>query len=176
MATGRKIAGHSHRGSANGSTRGKERQKRRAEVRARDPRVQAAMAEVEAERKKLDDLIAQQEAAPAVGSVQGALYSAAKKEAEKAVLKAEKAAAKIEDEVTPKIVVEKADPGVHPIWGIPMEGEDNFRFASITAGLMLKAGYNIRWVSEYTGLGYDDLKHYAELDEDGYGVVEVKDE
>ena len=70
----------------------------------------------------------------------------------------------------------KADPGIHPLYGIPMEGEDKFRFASLTAGLMLKAGYNIRWVSEYTGLGYDDIKHFAELDEDGYGIVEAKED
>lgn len=170
-------AGHSHRGTANGSTRGKERQKRRAEVRSRDPRVMAAMAEVEAERAKLDALMAEQAAKPAEGVVEGALYAARRKEQERALAKAEREADKIE--VPEDEIIEDVEPEEGPVIvkskidlrTLKQRGEDKFRFADMTARIMLKDGYNIRYVIEFTGLGYQDIKGYAELDEEGYGVI-----
>ena len=183
---------------AYGSTRGKERQRRRADNRERDPRYQAAMEEVRQQREALDALIEKQKLEPAEGKVAGAMNAAERKKAEEELLLAQarqdeiaaEAANQPEPEVIEPIRYEdfqyevdgKPYEGVGPVYPkfniktLPKEGDDKFPFASTTAQLMLKAGYHIAYVVEFTGVGYDELRGFP-LDHDGYGWADKdKDE
>jgi hypothetical protein len=75
---------------AYGSTRGKERQRRKADNRSQQARNQKASEETQAARDALDDLIEEQERNPAVGATEGAMYAARRKLAEEELAKQEK--------------------------------------------------------------------------------------
>jgi len=174
---------------AYGSTRGKERQRRRADNRARDPRYQEAMDQVRKEQEALDKLIEEQKQVPAVGAAAGAMYAARMKKAEEdlAVAKAAEEAIAAEEAVAEEAVVEYEDfevdgieivAPVYPKYstkGLPRESNDKFQFASTTAQMMLKAGYHIAYVIEFTGVGMDELERFP-LDDWGYGWPDRDDD
>lgn len=61
------------------------------------------------------------------------------------------------------------EPVETPSSELPLEGEGKWEFAYTTARRMLGAGYNVKYVIEFTGIGYSELADH-ELDEDGYGI------
>lgn len=71
--------------------------------------------------------------------------------------------------------VDVSDPEPETPFNVPLEGEEKWEFAYTTARRMLKAGYNIKYVIEFTGVGYNELAD-IELDEDGYGIKPEEEE
>lgn len=208
---------------AYGSTRGKERQRRKRDAREQQARNAQAAEETEAARKALEDLIAEQEKNPAMGETEGARYARERREREEALAQAERDEIEVAAEeardpeevgtidlpVRPCHKVAKreehlahewergglkiktvcngfsikapefAEPVVVPMSEvapeIPDTGEGFWQFAYTTARMMLKQGYNIRYVCEFTGVGKQDLSDIP-VDRDGYGIVEKKDD
>lgn len=58
---------------------------------------------------------------------------------------------------------------------IPDTGEGFWQFAYTTARMMLRQGYNIKYVCEFTGVGKSDLDDIA-IDSHGFGIVQKKEE
>lgn len=212
--------GKEFRGGQYGNTRGKERQVRKRNNRAQDPRNQAAAEATQQAREELEELIRKQQEQPAMGETEGARYARERAEAEAALAAAEQDEREIEAEefteetgitVIPKRPCHKVarreehdehewDRGGLKIktWcegftikapefaepinvkelvapEIPDTGDGYWQFAYTTARMMLKQGYNIRYVCEYTGVGKLDLDDIP-IDSDGYGIVEKKEE
>lgn len=161
----------------------KPRTVKQQEAREKDPRLRAAFEETDAARDALDALIEEQKTAPALGPTEGAAYALARREAEKRL--AEKEAreraeesrlameeALREDEEAKRVPTQVGANGKFSRRALPQKGDGNFRFALTTAQIMLKEGYNARYVCEFTGVGWEDLNH-LEIDPDGYGIFEV---
>lgn len=160
---------------AYGSTRGKERQRRRADNRSRDPRYQAAQAATQQAQDELEALISHQKEFPNWGATEGAFIDAQIKQKEEA-LAARQAEQKIiedEPEIEDKVsqpVVEVNRPRKFSVKRLPQDGEGKFPFASVMARQMLRSGYNITYVIEFTGIGYLELDD-IEIDSEGFGVI-----
>lgn len=207
--TGGGSRGREARGRQYGNTRGKERQRRRADNRLLDPRYQAAMDETHRQQEELDRLIEEQKKNPAVGAVEGALIDAQIKERQQKLEAAQAAeefareCSEVEESVTvpeklvPDTVIAPAPLNLKyeyveingksksitslpytaaPLRKIdkkklPKSGDGNFQFSTTTARLMLKQGYNIKYVLEFTGVGYEDVSD-LDIDEEGYGLRE----
>lgn len=58
---------------------------------------------------------------------------------------------------------------------LPREGDGKWEFAYTTARLMLKQGYNIKYVIEFTGIGLSELED-MDMDTEGYGVRPAEEE
>jgi len=58
---------------------------------------------------------------------------------------------------------------------LPKGGEGNFQFAMMTARMMLRKGYHVKYVLEFTGLGYEDVRDIP-LDAEGYGKIPGQEE
>ncbi len=180
---------------------GPDKATRKARAKAQDPRYRESMEATQKAREALDELIASQAENPAIGETPGAIYQRRQRELaleraqalEDEYARAELAAEIVENvpappdtpvvkKVTrPKIVeVESERVYVNTTHRIdtsllPKDGESKWRFAYQTARIMLKEGYNIKRVIEYTGIGYDDLSDIP-IDDEGYGLVEGDDE
>lgn len=164
-----------------GNTRGKERQLRRRNNRAQTFRNQQATEEVKRHQQDLDDLMAQQAANPVMGQAEGARIMAEIKARHRQNmaeidLKADQMESEDErvEELTNGVVAE-----TQPLLPkklkierrkLKKESEPKFQFAETTARMMMKAGYNIQYVIEFTGVGYDDLKEFP-IDDEGYAIV-----
>jgi hypothetical protein len=167
---------------------------RKVEQRSRDPRWTEAMDATRDAQATLDEIIAAQKANPAIGETPGAVY--ARRQAE---LRLESAKV-IEDEfANEELRIEEATKFtvVRPLnrppravevevecdrvyvkqthiidtRELPQTGDGNWRFSYQTARIMLKEGYNIKRVIEYTGIGYDDLADIP-IDSEGYVIRE----
>lgn len=170
--------GKEFRGGQYGNTRGKERQKRRRLNREQDPRYVAAMERTREAQAELEALIRRQESEPAEGAVAGAMYAAEYNKTHDAVMIAQAELEELNVEWDPETESVVAAEPVVKITDKPKKfstkklrqtGEDKFQFAGLTARLMLTAGYHIEYVLEFTGLGYEDVRH-LEIDSEGWGV------
>lgn len=168
-----------------GNTRGKPNiQVRRRKNREADPRWQAAQAETAKHQRELDELIEMQKQQPAVGPVEGAAYARAQAEREEA-LAASQAAQRLLDEAHDEAdtVAEETEPVQvaapkkkrFSTKRLRQEGEAKYPLAFTNAVMMLKAGYHIEYVIEFTGIGYLELDH-IEIDSEGYGVVHKEED
>jgi hypothetical protein len=173
---------------AYGSTRGKERQRRRADNRAKDPRYQAAMEEVRKAQEELDALVEDQKLNPAKGAVAGAMYATKLKNAQHKVLEAEtkedlvsgiKSAQSAGKETSLTTlngrVVDLSKSKSFSTKHLPQSGDGNFPFAPTMARKMLAQGYHIKYVLEFTGVGYEDVRD-IEIDNEGWGIVPEEEE
>jgi hypothetical protein len=147
---------------------------KKAITRERDPRIQSAMDEVREHQEKLNALIEEQRKNPAVGEAAGAVYAAKQKKAHEELLIAQAKQDAIEAGAASEEVPDEPASEPTPIKPkfstrkLQKESTDKFQFAGTTAHMMLKAGYHIAYVIEYTGIGYLELADFP-LDEDGYG-------
>jgi len=180
---------------------GKDKHTKKAEARERDLRYQEATEETRRAREALDELIAAQKANPAMGETPGAVHARrqrelaleraqviedeyAKKDFDEAIESSEEviltvvprdkkqAVAHIqraEVERTYKVFYHEIDTKE-----LPQSGDGKWRFSYQTARIMLKEGYNIKRVIEYTGIGYEDLADIP-IDSEGYVVEEETD-
>ena len=177
MARGREF-----RGGQYGNTRGKERQKRRRTNRENDPRYQSAMEATRKAQADLDQLIEEQKANPALGTTQGAMYDAFYRQAQENLEAAQAAEARleIEDSIADgaeaafeagKALGEKINGKFKrfSVKQLPQVGDGNFPFAPTMAKQMLKQGYHIEYVLEFTGVGYEDVRDEL-IDQDGWGI------
>jgi hypothetical protein len=138
---------------AYGNKRGKEAQKRRREVRLRDPRVATTLDEVRAEQAALEARIEREKEQPAVGATAGAKYK------------------------PPVVVQEDALPvatGETKVYRpkkvrIPYDAQGNKGWTLGQARSMVRQGYKVTRVVYMTGWG---MKWFEDLptDDDGYGL------
>jgi hypothetical protein len=197
--TGGGSRGRERRGSQYGNTRGKERQRRRADLRELDPRYRTAMEETRAAQAALDAIIEEQKQSPALGATAGALIDARMKEAEKVLrdrqtvqaaeekrVEAEEKAAVAAPKPAPRklfrdpepIMSESGLPMYQPLWRfeklfdpakLPQEGDGEFDFAVTFAIKRLKQGYHITAVLKECGVGVKDIPEGL-FDELGWGI------
>lgn len=149
---------------AYGSTRGKERQKRRREIREQNGRWQSAMDEVRLERERLEAMMRQERP----GSTAGAQY------ARELVLVQERATKLLEEEPeqkTSESAVARKRIGIRPIYGTDLryEGDPKPPWEIRDARQMLRHGYHVHHVMATTGVGYKWLDDIP-LGTDGYAV------
>jgi hypothetical protein len=181
---------------------GADKATRKARAKAQDPRYQEAMNATQRARASLDELIAEQASSPALGETPGAIYQRRQRELalERAqVIEDEYAQASLvaeqdakdHEEIRsdlvlvkprqPKVVEVECDrvyvKHVHEIdtKELPRSGDGNWAFSYQTARIMLKEGYNIKKVIEYTGIGLDDLSDIP-IDSEGYVVVDEEED
>jgi len=166
---------------AYGSTRGKERQLRKRTNRAQTYRNQQAAEEVARHQQDLDDLIEQQRLNPVMGQAEGARIKAEIEERHRQAmadieLKAEQMEAEDErvEELSDAIVHESIKKKIDRR-KLKKESDPKFQFGILTARMMMKAGYNIQYVMEFTGAGMEDLKDFP-IDDEGYAIVPDEDE
>jgi len=148
---------------------GTDKAVKKAEKRSKDERVQAAMEATRKAQAELDALIERQKKEPAIGEVAGAMYAAELNKAQEAVDQAAAEQAKV---VMP---AKKTAASRRKHWteSLRQDGEGNFPFALTMARKMLKQGYNIRYVIDFTGVGYLELKE-CPIDEDGFGSENIQ--
>lgn len=170
--------GKEFRGGQYGNTRGKERQRRKRDSRAQQKRNADAAEETARHQAELDELIEQQRLNPVMGAAEGARIKAEierrhKDNMERIEREAEQAEAQeaMAEDLSDGVVKEtlplrkKIDRRK-----LRKESEPKFQFATTTARMMMKAGYNIQYVMEFTGVGYDELKEFP-IDDEGYAIV-----
>lgn len=163
-----------------GNTRGKERQRRRADNRDRDPRYLAAMEETRAAQAALDAQIEREAANPVIGHAEGALLQKQLEEArdrEEAVLHEIASEEAVEEQAGSEqsvfvpdgyevVLVKKYVP--FDIDSVPAKQESTLWVLG-SARQMLIRGHSLAHVVETTGWGkdwFDDIP----VDEEGYGL------
>lgn len=166
---------------AYGSKRGKERQLRKRNNRAQTYRNQQAAEEVKRHQQDLEDLIEQQRLNPVMGQAEGARIKAeieARHQQAMADIELKTQQMESEDERAEELLngaVAETKPVV-PLKKklekrkLKKESEPKFKFAETTARMMMKAGYNVQYVIEFTGVGMDALREFP-IDDEGYAIV-----
>lgn len=164
---------------------GQDKAVKKVNQRSQDKRRISSMDAARQAQDELEALIQHQLEHPAIGETEGAKYQrdlTERQQAYEAAKIAEKkkkprpilAAVPDLPEFEPVVEVEAERVYVKTVHKIdttqlPVSGDGNWRFSYHTARIMLKDGYNIKRVIEYTGIGYDDLKDIP-LDEEGYAT------
>jgi hypothetical protein len=173
---------------AYGSTRGKERQRRKRDSRAQQYRNQQAAAEVARHQKELDELIEFQKLNPGTGAAEGARIQAeidARHKQRMADIELQANQIQGEDDTTEDLT-EGLIEVVRPVRTMKQkakldrktlkkESDPKFQFAVTTARMMMKAGYNVKYVIEFTGVGYGELNDFP-IDDEGYAIVPQEEE
>lgn len=138
---------------AYGNKRGKEAQRRRRQIRLRDPRVALSLEEAERERKELEARIAREKEQPAVGTAAGAAYR------EPVVVHEDKLPESSDKPKTyrPKKIV------------IPYDAQGDKGWSLGQARSMVRQGYKVERVVYMTGWGVKWLEDLP-TDPDGYGL------
>ena len=176
------------RGTQYGNTRGKERQLRKRNNRAQTYRNQQAAEEVARHQKELDELIAYQAENPATGATEGARLQAEIEARHRQNMNdIELHAQQMEDEDERTEELGDALVEAQPVTRtrkqkerldrrtLQRESDPKFTFALTTARMMMKAGYHVQYVIEFTGIGYKELDDFP-IDDDGYAIVPVEEE
>lgn len=146
MPRGTRATGYGAAGGRRNTPARSAKQLTRQHNRQNDPRVKAAMAEVEEARAEVDALMAENRE----GAVAGALYQAARKKLEKAEHRQEYAEKLANDEIT------LPPPRPKPL-RLPATGDGGKGWTKGQARAMLMQGYTLEAVVRRTGFGTDSF-------------------